>query len=372
MLWIFWVSSALIRYVFIGYGVCLWLLSMRYKRIRLRKEIYPTVSVLIAIRGGEDVIEAKIRNCLELDYPREKIDITVICDGLPTNIESKTESFAKLGVKVISAKRGGKNHCLAIGLAATSGELVMFTDIGVMADPLALRNIVSNFADGRVGCVSSEDSTKASGGNAEATYVSFDSVLRRLESAVGSSISASGALFVARRSLCEPWPEALSSDFFIPLQCIEAGLDAIVDSRVHGSLSAVSPNAELRRKVRTIVHGLDVLICYRRMLNPFKHPLAAWELASRKLLRWLLPLVLMAMFISSCLLFNAGSIYRWATIIQEIAYLMGLIPWIFRRSVRITPFAVAHFVILGNIATICAWVLYARGNRFVTWKPSVR
>ena len=372
MLWMYWIASAFVVYTLFGYGACLWLLSVVRPRRRSRADVTPTISVLIAIRGGEDLIQAKLLNCLNQDYPMDKVEIMVICDGPSPMTEEGVSAFERNGVRLLSVERRGKNHSLAAGLAATKGEVIVFTDVGVRVDRHAFRKLASHFADKTVGCVSSEDMTTRSPGSSESAYVSFDSVLRRLEGFVGSSISASGAFFAARREVCSPWPARLSSDFFVPLQCIEAGLVAVVDPTVRGTLGAVHVRAEFRRKVRTIVHGLDVVVAFHRMLNPFRYGLASWKLASHKLFRYLIPFGLCVILATNCCLWNAGRFYQYTLIAQSLIYLSGILPWAVPRAARFAPFTFAHFFLMSNGAVMWAWLLYCRGERFATWKPSER
>jgi len=119
MVWTFWISVAFIVYSMVGYAGCLWLLSLVRRKVVDRAPMEPTVSILIVVRGGERLIEAKLRNCLEQDYPCEKVDIVVVCDGAAPETEAIVERYAAQSVKLIRAPRQGKNGCLALALGAT-------------------------------------------------------------------------------------------------------------------------------------------------------------------------------------------------------------------------------------------------------------
>jgi glycosyltransferase involved in cell wall biosynthesis len=372
MLWIFWLSILFLAYTLAGYAACLWLLSCLRSRQRVRAEILPSVSVLMVVRGAENLMDAKILNCLDQDYPKDKIDIAVVCDGPSPATEDIVLRYQDRGVRLLRSERRGKADCLRQALAATSGEIVLFTDVGVRMDRDAVRTIVTNFADFKVGCVSSEDATPPAAGNAEPIYISFEILLRRMEGEVRSLINVSGSLFAARREVCRDWPEGRSSDFFVPLHSIEAGYDVVVDTRVLGYVGAVSFEDEFPRKVRTIVHGLDVFFSHLRFLNPFVYGLVSWELVSHKLFRWLLPFGFIAALLSNCLLWNAGVFYRAALVAQVLFHLSGILPRCYRPLRRLLPFKVASFFMIGNLSTLKSWVLFCNGERFVTWEPSKR
>lgn len=372
MLWLLWFSIAFIVYTLAGYAACLWLLSCVRSRGWRRAEIVPTVTVLIAARNSEKIIESKILNCLAQDYPREKVEIVIICDGPSPETEEIILRYEDRGVRLLKAERQGKPRCLGIALPQTSGEIIVFTDAAVGMNADAIRTLVSNFADPSVGCVTSEDATSEAKGNAEPIYISFDKLLRRLECGVASLINVSGSLFAARRLVCQNWPDRLASDFFIPLNSIEAGYRAVVDTRVPGYLGSVKVGDEFGRKVRTIVHGLDVFFTHLRFVNPFVYGLVAWEMVSHKLFRWLLPFAFIAALVSNCFLWSAGEFYRALMVAQVVFHIAGIAPRYCRPLLRVLPFKVASFFMIGNLSTLKSWLVYARGERYVSWEPSKR
>ena len=372
MVYVFWIAIAFVLYVLGGYAVCLWLLLPLRQKARRRADILPTVSVMIVIRGGETVVEEKLCNTLAQDYPAEKLEIVVVCDGPSPRAEEIIQRFADRGVRLIRAEARGKTHGLRLALDATSSEIVVFTDVGVKMDVHGLRTLMSNFADPTVGCVSSEDATQSSDVNAEPVYISFEMRLRRMESAVCSLVGASGSLFAARREVCRSWHDEMSSDFFIPLHSIEAGYDVIVDARVLGRIGTVKVRDEFRRKVRTIVHGLDVLFAHWNLLNPSRYGLFAWELASHKFCRWLLPFGFGAALLANCFLWNVGVFYRGTLICQFVLHTAGLLRHVHPRLAATPPVRIAAYFLNANVATLVAWVKFCGGEHYASWEPSRR
>jgi len=372
MVWAYWIVVTFCVYTIAGYAGCLWLLGKFKKKARLQAEILPQVSVLIAIRGAEAVIEDKLRNCIASDYPKDHLEFVVICDGPSPVVETIVQRYGQQRVRLLSVERRGKSFALGKALEQTTAEIVVFTDVGVRLDPHGIRRIVSNFADPHVGCVSSEDATLDSDGNCESLYISFDSRLRRLESNVCSLINASGSFFAARREVCQKWNPVMSSDFFVPLRSIEAGYDVVVDPDAIGYVGSVRAEQEYQRKVRTIVHGLHVFFCHLRLLNPCKHGLVSWQLASHKLFRWMLPFALLALLICNAFLWKDSRFYEITLVGQVAFYLAGAVCWSVKSLRRISLFKIAWFFILGNAATLRAWFEFASGERYVSWQPSRR
>jgi hypothetical protein len=242
-------------------------------------------------------------------------------------------------------------------------------------EPGALHRIVSNFADHGVGCVSSEDEVPSEQNNrgGEGSYVNFEMWLRRLEAQVGTMVSVSGSFFAARRELCDVWHPQQSSDFFVPLHTAARSMRVVVDPGCRGRYGITQQvDAEFQRKVRTVVHGLVVFFTHLKLLNPFHYPLFGWQLVSHKLCRWLVPFALLALWISNWFLWSHGAFYQLCFILQTILYTFGGIAMLSQRTLRLKPFKLAGFFMLGNLATIAAWAHFCAGEEFVFWQPTQR
>lgn len=373
MIWLFWSSAAFLLYTLLLYPLLVWVIARVRNRAHVRQTIQPFVSLIVAVHNEERQIAGKIQNCLSLTYPKDKLEIIVVCDGCSDATPVIVRGFAGQGVRLIEVpERRGKHNGQAVARDAAKGDVLLFTDAGVSLPADAVQKIVANFGDLTVGCVSSEDRV----GNpekAEASYISLEMMLRRLESRMGSLVGVSGSFFAARRSVCYPWDPELSSDFFVPLHANAHGLRAVVDPESIGYYGVVSKDsAEFGRKVRTIVHGLDVFFTHLYMLDPFRYGLFAWQLVSHKLFRWLLPFGAASLLASNALLWDRGWFYQGGLIAQVAAYAAGTLAWAVPPMSRLKPMRLASFFVLGNAATLAAWWRYISGERFVTWEPSRR
>ncbi len=376
MIWLFWLSAALLVYTFAGYPALLWLLAQGRNRLHRRAPVQPAVSIIITAHNEESLIGRKILDTLALDYPREKREIIIVSDGSVDRTASIAGNFAAQGVRLIDLpERRGKQYAQLQARDAASGEILVFTDAGAELPPNALGEIVSNFADPTVGCVSSEDHLvqEKSGWIGERAYVQLEMWLRRLESRVGTVVSASGSFFAARRSVCEKWHADQTSDFFVPLHAIAMGMRAVVDPASVGFYAAShSSRAELQRKVRTIVNGLHVFFWHWQLLNPFRHGLASWQLVSHKLCRWLVPFAMLALLIASLALWPDGVFYRLCALFLVAGLAIGVLGLAAGRLTQWKPLRLAGYLLLGNAATVIAWSYFISGERFVTWQPTRR
>lgn len=376
MVWLFWLALIFVAYTLLGYPLLLWILSIWRSRPHQRAAICPTVSIIIAVHDEAVLLNRKIMNCLELTYPVDRREIIVASDGPQDATGEIVRSFAECGVKLVeSHERRGKHYVQMLARDASCGEILIFTDVSVQLESDALQKIVSNFSDSSVGCVSSEDKVVdcQQGGLGEKLFVLYEMWLRRLESRVGSLVGISGSFSAARRELCADWHSDQSSDFFLALHAAERGLRAVVDPECCGHYWVVhSARAEFQRKIRTVMHGLDVLFAHAKLLHPLGYGLFSWQLITHKLFRWLLPLGFFSLFLASFFLRTEGGFYNLSFALQASLYGAGVLALSVKRLARFKAFKMAGFFLLGNVATVVAWFSFLGGERLVTWEPTRR
>jgi glycosyltransferase involved in cell wall biosynthesis len=367
----FWVSVALTLYAYVGYPCALLALSLFRRRPVKRAPITPQVSLIIAARNEEQRIAEKLRNTLDLDYPAGALEIIVASDCSTDRTEEIVRSFSPPIRLVRASERGGKEAAQRLALDASSGQILIFSDVATALSPSALRTIVSNFADPSIGCVSSIDRfiDQDGGLSGEGAYVNYEMLLRRLETRVNSLVGLSGSFFAARRDVCKRFASDRQSDFNTLLNAVDMGLRGVLDTESVGYYrNIVNDRREFQRKVRTVVRGLFVLATNTKMLNPFQYGLFAWQLASHKLCRWLVPFALAVAALSNVPLASQSWVYR-ATLIAQCAFYAAAIAgqWIRAPALRVPA-----FFVLANLGVLIAWCRFVRGDRIAEWNPSDR
>jgi hypothetical protein len=186
---------------------------------------------------------------------------------------------------------------------------------------------------------------------------------------VNSLVGLSGSFFAARRTVCREWAVDRQSDFSTLLRTVEMGLRGVLDPACAGYYRNIAEERdEIHRKVRTVVRGLAVLARNRRLLNPFRHGLFAWQLASHKLCRWLVPFAMIAAAIANVALAAQSSFYLGLLGLQGAFYAAALAGLRRRRGLLRLP----AFLLVANVAVLIAWLRFARGDRFTSWTPSRR
>lgn len=373
-IYFFWSSVFLVFHAYFGYPISLLVIRLARKQRYKRAYSEPSLTLIIAVFNEENRIRDKLENTLALKYPSNKLQIIVASDGSTDGTNDIAKSYADNGVELLEvAYRGGKENAQKEAVALASGEIIVFSDVATILEPQALIEIVSNFADSRVGCVSSEDILIGQDGKpgGEGFYVRYEMWLRRLESEVNSLVGLSGSLFAARREVCQDFSSEVQSDFRTLLSSMKRGLRGISDPKVIGSyLDIADEKKEFERKVRTVLRGITVFLNHLMFLNIFKYGLFSYQLFCHKLLRWLVPFLLVIMLICNVLLVAKSTAYLLLLAGQLIFYGIAIYGWLTLGLNGVLK--IPMFFLVVNAAIAKAWWQYLRGERVVLWKPSRR
>ena len=260
MKWLFWGSVGIITYTYAGYAGWLWLRRRwRYRPVKAT-QFTPPLSIVMVVRNEAEVLERKLRNLAELNYPEELCRIIVVSDGSSDGTNDILSQWSKRsGIEIIlHPDSQGKAARLNDAIRAATGEIVVFTDGRQRIETDAIRFLAENFADPEVGCASGELmlGEPESGENVKGMglYWRIEKTVRELESASGSVVGATGALYAVRRSLLVAIPaETVLDDVYIPMNVVRQGARVIFDPRARAwDVPSLGASREFARKVRTL------------------------------------------------------------------------------------------------------------------------
>ena len=193
-----------------------------------------TFSLVITAHNEENRIRAKLENTLQIDYPREQLEILVASDCSSDATDAIVETYADKGIKLVRAdERKGKEYAQLCAIREAEGRILVFSDVATRIPPDALRLMADRFADQRVGAISSEDRFISNDGRivGEGAYVKYEMWLRRLESDRAGLVGLSGSFFAARREVCEAWDIYSPSDFNTALNSAKQATDSSHSAR---------------------------------------------------------------------------------------------------------------------------------------------
>jgi len=370
------ISVFAIFYSYLGYPLSLYLISLIRIINHDKKIIYPHVSVIVTAFNEKERIMEKIENILSIEYPKDKIEIIIASDGSTDGTNEIISNYAGKGITLLPIPfRGGKESAQKEAVKLSKGEILVFSDVSTMIEPNGIEQIVYNFADPEVGCVSSRDLVIGPDGapGGEGFYVRYEMWLRGLESRVSSLVGLSGSFFAARRVVCEDFAEDLDSDFRTLLNSVKTGKRGIIDPVAIGYYRDISdPRKEFDRKVRTVLRGITVFFRNTEFLNIFKYGLFSYQYLCHKLLRWLVPLFMITSVLAIAVMSFSSSVYLMILllILAVFSYYLLLHYNFIRNPINIMTVPV--YFITVNLSILTAWWKYLKKERVIVWDPTKR
>jgi poly-beta-1,6-N-acetyl-D-glucosamine synthase len=355
---IFWLAAAFVFYAYIGYPMWLWICSWLNPKPVLRGSDQPLISVLMVVRNEESHLPRKLQNLVELNYPADRMEFLVASDGST----DKTAEVLAEAVKdqrfraVLSPEQKGKAYWLSQMLTEAGGKIAVFLDARQEIDREAVRFLVENFADATVGCVSGElmlgDRATGEAEKGMGIYWRLEKKVRELESASGSVVGATGALYAARTALLSPIPaETILDDVLLPLNVARRGSRVIFDGRAQAwDLPDLGGKREFARKVRTLTGNYQLLQIAPWVLSR-ENPLRM-RFISHKVLRLFVPFALALLLVASASISQPW--YRVAFVLQLAFYALSLLTlsnWQNRPLNRIANVA-KTFIVLNTAAVV--------------------
>ena len=384
---VFWIAVLLVGYAYLGYGALAAVLARCWPRQAVpavpdAPEGLPSVSLVVAAYNEEDVILAKIANCVALEYPGDRLEIVIVTDGSTDRTPELAAgaSTGGPGLRVMHApERRGKIHALNRVMPTLDAEIVVFSDANAMLNPEALGRIVRHFQDPRVAGVAGEKRIKPQAGDVsagEGFYWRYESALKRWDSQISSVMGAAGELVAIRReAYVSVENDTLLEDFVMSMRLVERGLRVVYEPEAYATEEASATiGEEFKRKARIVAGGWQAVFRLWPLLIP-KRPLIWLQYVSHRVLRWvlvpaLLPVILLA---NMKLAWEGGAIYDWLLQLQLALYGAALLGWwLQERGIR-TPvlYLPFYFAFLNAAALVGAYRFWTRGQS-VTWEKARR
>jgi poly-beta-1,6-N-acetyl-D-glucosamine synthase len=369
---VFAAAVGLVAYAFAGYpALAAALARFRPRPVRADPHIEPRVSLIVVAHNEEAVIADRLRNCRELDYARERLELIVAADGSDDRTAEIARSFA--GVKVMhEPARRGKLHAMNRAAAAASGDVLVFSDANNSYAREALRELVAPFADCAVGVVSGrkaiDDGTGRALDQAEGLYWRYESRLKEWESRSGSVTAVAGEIIAFRREAYPQVPAGTIVDDFAQAMLAAAAGWRVVYAPAALSLEVASATIgdEATRRAR-IVSGRGQALARFLPLVARRNPRLAFQVVSHKGLRPLVPWALMAAGVSSA----AARQRLWgraALTAQCAFYAAATAGLVSERSGRRSRLLyLPYWFCRMNVATLAGVADLARGRHDAVW-----
>lgn len=371
---VFLFSMTIILYTYFGYPLALYLISLIMNNKINKKNIEPEITFLITAYNEEKHIREKIENTLNLDYPREKLEIIVASDASSDETDEIVNDYKNKGVILYRVEgRVGKTEVQNQAVKIAKGEIVIFSDADSMYDKFAITKIVRNFNDIKIGGVSGEcryiNPHKKSIGFAVKIFWFYEIIIKKIQTKINTLTGVSGCIYAIRKELYVPLPKNIISDLVEPLKIFEKGYRVVYESKaIAYEKTRESSKKEFAMRVRVISRGMYGILNMKKLLNPFKYGLFSFQLFSHKVLRWIVSFFVISLFFSNFFLLGEKN-YNIIFTIQVIFYLfafLGMIYGFLDKKIKI--FSIPLYFCIVNCASIIAFLKTIKGIKITVWE----
>ncbi|WP_417500545.1 glycosyltransferase [Marinobacter sp.] len=366
-------------YVYFGYPAILWVLTRGLPDITHRRgEQKPSVALIISCYNEEGVIRQKLQNALELDYPPELLRIIVVSDGSDDGTDEAVKEFENERIVLVRQEgRLGKTMGINLAMEQITADITVFSDANAMYASDAISKLVRNFADldvgYAVGAALYTDGDQGASARNENLYWRYELAIKAMESRLHSVVGGDGAIYAIRTKLWEPLQQQDINDFVNPLQIIAKGYRGVFDADAKCfEETAGDFDREVARKERIVNRSIRGLMRVGQVMNPTKSGVFAFEVISHKLLRWLIPLFLLAGVAGSVILAFAGlGLFQLITAGAMLMLALTLAGHLSKNRNQLPVWvATPYYFVMVNGYAVRGIVKALQGQTQVTWNSA--
>jgi len=272
----------------------------------------PSIGILLCAHNEAQYIQQKLFNLASMQYPSSKFEIHLLLDGCTDNTQALAEvAIAQLHQQHVACqlhvfdKNKGKltslNHL--IETQKQHYDILLFSDISAITSIDALEVIVDDFEDEALGVVSGIYQFYNSPSDQQQKYWKYQNNIKHKESHLGAVIGVPGAFFAMRSALTSAIPlNTINDDFVLSMMALSDGHKAIIDPRLNIiEMDNDTQDIDQARRIRIGAGNFQQIYLLKHLCN-FKNSALSFSFLSHKVLRGIMPLVLMVSIITLCIL----------------------------------------------------------------------
>jgi biofilm PGA synthesis N-glycosyltransferase PgaC len=387
MIILFWVLIFTLLYSYLLYPILVAFLAAIMGKNRKELKIpaekdLPTITLLVTAYNEESVVDAKIKNSLELSYPAEKLKLLWVTDGSNDMTPQKVANYKEV-ILMHSDERKGKIHAMNRAAQSVDTEIIVFCDANTYLTNDTLLHIAKHFQNDKVGCVAGEKQIikdkETPAGTGEGLYWKYESLLKRLDYKFNTTLGAAGELFAVKKELYQPVEsDTVLDDFIISLRIASNGYVVAYEPKaIAQEYPSFSVSEEMKRKIRIAAGGFQSIGRLKMLLNPFKNGRLSFQFISHKIFRWLVcPLALLFLLPVHAFviyLYPDYLLYAYLGFGHLFIYILAIFGWIFEKSKLNLGFIYLPFYFIStNIAQLQGFMRYLKKSQSVNWERARR
>ena len=377
---VFWLGCGLIVWTQAAYALALALLARIRSRsagagtppARLAPADLPVLSLIVAAHDEEAVIEAKVANALALEYPRERLEVIVACDGCSDATAARARTAG--ADLVLELPRGGKIRAQDAAVEQARGELLAFSDANSLWEPAAARALVGAFSDPRVGYACGQvrfvrGDAEGRSPNQEGVYWRYELAVRALESRLSSITAGNGAIYATRRESYLIVDPIMGHDLSLPFNMVKRGWRAVYVPAARAREKMVPSLAgEFARKRRMMSHTWPIVL-RGGMLSPRGYtPGYAAMILSHRVLRYATPALHVLVLAANVALVALGAgVFYDATLSLQLLLLLGAA---LAGALPARPLLIARYYVLTTASPAAGLWDWLRHGTAASWEAA--
>ena len=375
----FWLAFFLVIHSYVIYPLIVKVWSSFKGKPDFGDQTYvPTISLLMSVYNEEAIIIAKLDNFSKLDYPRDRVEILIGSDCSSDNTIPLIESVDSMHIRSFHFdQRRGKAAVLNDLALMAKNEILVFSDANTFYAPDALKKMARHFAVPEIGGVCGNlhlsTTTRNSGGKGEVAYWRYENSIKESEGKIKTTFGATGGIYALRRNLYRQLPtdKAVTDDLLLPLFAVQQGFRVVYDVLAEGWEDTTSSTLkEFERKIRIGAANFNGLVEVLPLLHP-KYGFIAFGLFSHKLIRWIIPFLLITIFVTTIILNQQGGVYRWIFGAQFIFVCVASVGYILDKISRpVMLFTLPYYFIVANLGLLLGFFRFVKGSQKAAWSPT--
>ena len=370
---IFWISLALLVFAQLGYPLMLGLWAKLSRRRTqpprpIAKGEEPFVTLVIAAHREQSVIAARVANARALDWPADRLEVIVACDGSPD--ETAAEARSAGADVVLELEWGGKVRAqdAAVAAADPRSTVIAFSDANASWERDALRVLVGELELSDVGYVCGQVRFSGADGssNQEGLYWRFEMWQRARESQLCSVTGGNGAIYAVRRADYIEVDPVMGHDLSFPFNFVKRGHRALYAPGARASEKMVpTVEGEFTRKRRMMSHAWPIVL-RGGLLSPRGYPPSyAVMVYCHRGLRYATPTLHILTFVTNLILIGQGTVYLVTLALQLLLLLAALLGAV----VSFKPLLIARYYVLTTASIGAGLWDYLRHGTPAGWAP---
>lgn len=371
---VFWLAVGALFYVYAGYPLLLAMVGAFARKRRFEPDYYPALTVLIAAYNEEDAIEKKLRQTLALEYPADKLEVLVLSDASTDRTDEIVKNFPDNRVRLVRMEeRRGKTYAQNQGVRQAKGEVLVFSDATAIYHAQALRYLACNYRDPKVGAVSGrykyfDPGDQSPTGLGSSAFWNYENLIKTMQSRIMTITGCCGCIYSVRKTAYTDLAEDVISDLVQPLHVIQKGYRVRFEDRALAyEETTKSTGEEFRMRVRVVTRAMRGLLSVSPLLEPWRHGWVSFQLWSHKVLRWMVPLMLLVLLGANLALLNVP-FYRWVLATQLFFYAGAILTALLPLHRIWKPLGLPLFFCTLNAAALVGLIELCRGRKYVTWQ----